>query len=194
MKIALIKLFQNLEVKMKTKITLLICAVAILLGVVQITAQTDLKAKIDFIKNEYKAIMASTGKMKVKTLYRGESEEKFVTSREEASTTYIDELNIYRDNGVVRYVTFKSQGEMGSGTISFYFFENKLFFMFDEAQLEDEEGNDASYINRYYLENGKLIQFLKGKAKKDIKPGSQDFKDAQNFVNYNFDLIKPYVR
>lgn len=191
--------------KMKTK-TIAIAMFAILFATNWALAQNaDLKSKIDFIKAEYQSVMANVDKMESTTYYRSmdyntHKYRKFTTDYEKAIKLAdgvaedVENVDVYKQNGSVRYIVIESNGELGSSKLSFYFKDGNLFFLLDEFNGEDEEGNDASNVNRYYIDGGNLIQFLAGKAKKNIKPNSAEFKQAQAFVTEKYNSIKSLVK
>jgi hypothetical protein len=136
---------------MKTK-TIAIAIFAILFATNWALAQNaDLKSKINFIKAEYQSVMANVDKMESTTYYRSmdyntHKYRNFTTDYEKAIKLAdgvaedVETVNVYKQNGSVRYIVIESTGELGSSKLSFYFKDGNLFFLLDEFNGEDEEG------------------------------------------------------
>jgi hypothetical protein len=132
------------------------------------SASKDLNAKINQIKVWYKEIKDSEKK------YTRNNKASINDEGGEVSVT------IYKDGNEIKEICSGIAGPGDCGEVITIFYHNSLpFFVLYESEcfVDNKTTKD---VNRYYLDNGKLIQYLEGTAKKNIKPGTKEFIDAEN--------------
>ena len=143
----------------------------IVLGFFTITSlapaqQADLKAKIANIKVWYKEIKGKEKTFKVKTIEESEPNSGY--------------YKIFKDGIETKIIIFAYSTDGGDYQKSFYYKNGKVFFVLEENGLILDGKMTVYDINRFYWDDGKLIQYLAGKDKKKIKVESNEFKHAQN--------------
>ena len=165
---------------MKTKISIF-AIIFLSLIFVNIAKAQDLKSKLNDIKFWYKEIK--------------DNEKKFTKKIISVPTDVGEEgYTIYKSGNEVKIIV---QGKNGGGDCaesnSIYYRNGVPFFVLYESEcfVDNKTTKDVS---RFYIDNGKLIQYLEGNAKKNIKPGSDEFNNEEKMILRIIDEAKQYLK
>ena len=110
--------------------------------------------------------------------------------------------DIYKNSaGLIELIKLKVFGEMGKSEDDYYFYDNKLIFvyqvdytynapMYAEGMFDEKKTKISR--NRFYFINQKMVKWLNNKLEK-VSPTSKKFKEKEkgilNFVKRNFKFI-----
>ncbi|HEX8636361.1 MAG TPA: hypothetical protein VF703_19725 [Pyrinomonadaceae bacterium] len=92
------------------------------------------------------------------------------------------ELAAYFDGKVVMKIATINQGETGRSFEDFYYWDEKLIFVFrkEDTYTEPFSGKVARTTeNRFYFNDGKLVRWIDGNAKQ-VAPGGSEYREKQN--------------
>jgi hypothetical protein len=129
----------------------------------------DINLKIKNIKTWYKEIQSNRNRFTKKNI------------------DFPDEGGIERSVSILKsgnelkiIIIGEAGGDCGEGNTIYYKNSQPFFVLYEyECFVGNIETKD---VNRYYLDNGKLIQFLEGNKKKVIKPGTSEFIFAESNI------------
>ncbi len=144
----------------------------------QDNSKNDLKSKIDKIKAQYKEIKSIESSLKKKSIN--------LDSEDEESS-----LDIFRMKNEIKKVIQSSAGGDCGEVYEVYYFQNKAFFVLNISECFVGEKTTRTE-KRYYLDNGKLIQFIEGK--KTINENSEEFKQAEVGILSVLDSISEHIK
>ncbi len=144
----------------------------------QENSKNDLKSKIDKIKSQYKAIKSIESSLK----------EKNITLDNEEGESSLKILSLKNESKEIIYRI--TSGDCGDA-YEVYYFQNKPFFVLYSSECFVYEKTTKTE-QRYYLDNGQLIQYIEGK--KTIKENSEEFKQAQESITYQLKEISDLIK
>lgn len=164
---------------MKNRISLMLIIAISFNCVVSFAQTSDVKPKIDNIKKLYKEIKAIQSKLTVKTFDES-------TVEEEGGESIV--YKVFKDKNDLKLITYSySAGDSDIG-FEVYFYQGNPFFIFDFSELYGGE----KFESRYYIDNGNLIQLLKGKQ--NIKPNDNEFNIGKERVKEILSDISKYIK